>query len=895
MSAADVFVLVVCYLLVGLTAWETGRGWLRYRDRYRVDILFVVGQLVAVLLFGDRAIAIGQQHPFFAFIFNLVFLSQPFFLFRLVDRFHRVHNFVWALAIASPFAGAMAALVWPMTGPYDWTPVVALYFALQLSYAAWAFSREAQRASGVAGARLWFAALGTWLHVAIAIIFGLQAYSLAAAAAGPSLRHLLGVGVFACYYAGLVAPRQLRAMWEQRELYRHVRDSQEQPPDVRALRAADDLCRAVGQGVVSIARAVLLFDEARPDVLRTVATSDAALAALIVRPAMGLVGQSLQRGAAAAGRARDCEPELAEVTRRLGRSVWSVPIGNTDRQWGVLIVVQEYGSLFPADDLEFIQVLCRQATLTLDHARLIEAERAMQQRSAALRLRDSEVRFARILESIRDYAVLLVNDAGAILAWKAGADVVFGATAELMIGASAAPLYRRSDAEFRALLGEARQSGYLDDENPCQRHDGAVFFASTTIRPIHEQSVGLSGFVVVTRDETERRALAERLQQTQKMEAVGQLAGGVAHDFNNLLTAVLGYAAIIESHPGYDRALDEHLIEIRRIAERATALTRRLLAFSRRQVVQPRLVNLADIVRDLVAMLDRVLEDRVQVEFRAEAEGWILADPVQIEQVVLNLAVNARDAMPSGGTIEIRTTIVALDQPTRMGDSVLAAGFYSSLTVADRGAGMDAATMARIFEPFFTTKDVGRGTGLGLSTVYGIVKQMGGGIHVTSAPGKGTTFMVLLPSAAAEAPAVDLPDAGEERLDGHETILVAEDDDAIRGLLEGWLHKRGYRVIVASNPAQARTAMAGDIAVDLVVSDVIMPGGSGPALVRELQQQRPALPALYISGYAHATLTTEGHLPPGTNFLEKPFTESELLRRVRSVLAGKAKRVDEPR
>ena len=147
MSAADVFVLVVCYLLVGLTAWETGRGWLRYRDRYRVDILFVVGQLVVVLLFGDRAIAIGQQHPFFAFIFDLVFLSQPFFLFRLVDRFHRVHNFVWALAIASPFAGAMAALVWPMTGPYNWTPVVALYFALQLSYAAWAFSREAQRAS----------------------------------------------------------------------------------------------------------------------------------------------------------------------------------------------------------------------------------------------------------------------------------------------------------------------------------------------------------------------------------------------------------------------------------------------------------------------------------------------------------------------------------------------------------------------------------------------------------------------------------------------------------------------------------------------------------------------------------------------------------------------------
>ncbi len=888
-SAADVFVLVVCYLLVGLTAWETGRGWLRYRDRHRLDILLVVGQLVVILLFGERAMALAQGQPVFAFIFNLIFLAQPYFLFRLVERFHRVHNFIWALAIASPFAGAMAASNWPMTGPTDWTAGVAIYFTLQLSYAGWAFSREAQRASGVAGARLWFAALGTWLHVAIAVIFGLEHSVPALAAAGPSLRHLLGVGVFACYYAGLVAPRQLRLMWEQRELYRHIRDGQEQPPDVRALRAADDLCRAVGQGVVSIARAVLLFDEARPDVLRTVASSDPALGALIVRPALGLVGQSLQRGAAAAGRARDCEPELAEVTRRLGRSVWSVPIGTADRQWGVLIVVQQYGSLFPGDDLEFIEVLCRQATLTLDHARLIEAERAMQQRSAALRLRDSEVRFARILESIRDYAVLLVNDAGAILAWKAGADAVFGATAELMIGASAAPLYRRSDEAFRALLAEARQTGYLDDENPCQRHDGAVFFASTTIRPIHEQSVGLSGFVVVTRDETERRALAERLQQTQKMEAVGQLAGGVAHDFNNLLTAVLGYAAIIESHPGYDRALDEHLVEIRRIAERATALTRRLLAFSRRQVVQPRLVNLADIVHDLVAMLDRVLEDRVQVDFRAETEAWILADPVQIEQVVLNLAVNARDAMPSGGTIDMRTTTTTLEQPTMVGDALLSAGVYSSLTVADRGVGMDAATMARIFEPFFTTKDIGRGTGLGLSTVYGIVKQMGGGIGVVSAPGKGTAFTVLLPSAEAEVPAVASPGATDERLEGNETILVAEDDDAIRPLIASWLEKRGYRVILASHPAQARAAMAGAPHVDLVISDVIMPGDSGPTLVRELQQQRPGLPALYISGYAHATLTTEGHLSPGTNFLEKPFTEVELLRRVRSILTSSAR------
>jgi PAS domain S-box-containing protein len=516
-----------------------------------------------------------------------------------------------------------------------------------------------------------------------------------------------------------------------------------------------------------------------------------------------------------------------------------VPIGNTDRQWGVLIVVQEYGSLFPADDLEFIQVLCRQATLTLDHARLIEAERAMQQRSAALRLRDSEVRFARILESIRDYAVLLVNDAGAILAWKAGADVVFGATAELMIGASAAPLYRRSDAEFRALLAEARQSGYLDDENPCQRHDGAVFFASTTIRPIHEQSVGLSGFVVVTRDETERRALAERCNRRRRWRPWASWPAAsptTSTTCSPPCSATRDHRVASGLRPRARRTSDRNSPH-RRACDGADPPPARVQPAAGRAAAarQPRRHR----ARPRSPMLDRVLEDRVQVEFRAEAEGWILADPVQIEQVVLNLAVNARDAMPSGGTIEIRTTTVALDQPTRMGDSMLAAGFYSSLTVADRGAGMDAATMARIFRAVFHDQRVGRGTGLGLSTVYGIVKQMGGGIHVTSAPGKGTTFMVLLPSRRAEAPAVDLPDTAEERLDGHETILVAEDDDAIRGLLESWLHKtRLSRDRREQSGAGARPRWLTRPSVDLVVSDVIMPGGSGPALVRELQQQR---------------------------------------------------------
>jgi CheY-like chemotaxis protein len=346
---------------------------------------------------------------------------------------------------------------------------------------------------------------------------------------------------------------------------------------------------------------------------------------------------------------------------------------------------------------------------------------------------------------------------------------------------------------------------------------------------------------------------------------------------------VLGYAAAIEAHPGYDPALDGHLAEIRRVGERATALTRRLLAFSRREVVQPKLVNLPLIVGELMPMLERVLEEQVRPSFEtASAEAWLVACPTQIEQIVLNLVVNARDAMPQGGSIRVWTGEVAFDRERHVGDAVLAAGRYAALRVTDQGTGIEPVVQARMFEPFFTTKEAGRGTGLGLSTVYGIVKQMQGGIEVETSPGTGTSFQIFFPSAPE--PERRTTHRATSSAGAGECILLVEDDGAIRGLVALWLKRHGYRTMVASSAAEAQ-ALAGDASgVDLVITDVMMPGGNGPELMKAFHQHKPGLRAIYISGYAHATLTTEGHLPVDTHFVSKPFAERDLVARIRVVL-----------
>ena len=385
-------------------------------------------------------------------------------------------------------------------------------------------------------------------------------------------------------------------------------------------------------------------------------------------------------------------------------------------------------------------------------------------------------------------------------------------------------------------------------------------------------------------DVTEQKQLQTRLAQTERMEAVGQLASGVAHDFNNLLTIIKGYSSILMEHnpEGPDARA---ALEIQQAADRAASLTHQLLAFGRRQTLQPRVLDLNAIVRGLEKMLRRVLSENVDLTIRtAPGLGFIKADPVQMEQVLLNLVVNARDAMPKGGHLTISTAAQRIESDSGRDETFIRAGDYVTLSVADTGIGMDAATRERIFEPFFTTKEVGKGTGLGLATVYGIVKQSNGHIGVDSEPGRGTTFYVSLPRVENEGLAARKATMAETHKRGTGTVLLAEDEPLLRELGETILTQAGYKVLTAPNSDALKTLLSEySGTIDLLLTDVIMPGISGPELVRLVRQSRPKIRVLYMSGYADDEIED---LDRDAGFLQKPFTPSELTAKVAEVLGS---------
>jgi signal transduction histidine kinase/DNA-binding NarL/FixJ family response regulator len=395
-------------------------------------------------------------------------------------------------------------------------------------------------------------------------------------------------------------------------------------------------------------------------------------------------------------------------------------------------------------------------------------------------------------------------------------------------------------------------------------------------------------FELFAEDVTERRALEQQLQQSQKMEAVGRLAGGIAHDFNNLLMVISGYSEFLLDRLGPEPSLRAPAQEIAGAAVRASALTRQLLAFSRKQMLAPKILDLNGVVAENLKMLTRMIgEDIDLVMVPAGGLGPVRADAGQIEQVIMNLAVNARDAMPSGGKLTIETSNVTLDDDHARLHPPLTAGNYVMLAISDTGAGMDFETQSRIFEPFFTTKGT-KGTGLGLSTVYGIVKQSGGYIWVYSEPGKGTTFKIYLPRVAEAiqnpVQASVLPEsfAGAP---GTETILLVEDEANLRYLARQFLEKQGYRVLDAADGALAmQIALAHEGTIHLLLTDVIMPGMNGRELAQRVLQLRPSVKVLYMSGYTENVIGQNGTLDAGVRLLQKPFTLRDLKAKVREVL-----------
>jgi two-component system cell cycle sensor histidine kinase/response regulator CckA len=414
--------------------------------------------------------------------------------------------------------------------------------------------------------------------------------------------------------------------------------------------------------------------------------------------------------------------------------------------------------------------------------------------------------------------------------------------------------------------------------------DGSVHWQAGIGRTLYDQEGRAVRAAGIGMDVTERLALEEQYRQAQKMEAVGQLAGGIAHDFNNLLTAIQGYGELLVDEVGGNTQALADIHEVLRAVERATTLTRQLLMFSRRQAIETKVIDLRETLSGIEPMLRRLIREDIEIVVKkSDQPSTVKADPGQVEQIILNLVVNARDAMPDGGKLLIETGTASLDQTYVHQHPGAEPGDYIMLAVTDTGTGMDASTRARIFEPFFTTKQKGKGTGLGLATVHGIVKQCGGDIWVYSEPGHGTTFKVYLPFLDM------LPDAAPSRaaaesLEGSGTILVVEDEDGVRHLVQRVLERYGYRVLTAATPHEALRLARSERGIQLLMSDVILPAMSGPEVAEQVLSIHPGIRVLYMSGYTDEAIANRGLLTEGTQFLEKPFTPETLAKKVRQVL-----------
>jgi two-component system cell cycle sensor histidine kinase/response regulator CckA len=479
--------------------------------------------------------------------------------------------------------------------------------------------------------------------------------------------------------------------------------------------------------------------------------------------------------------------------------------------------------------------------------------------------------------------------------WNPAAERIFGWRAHEVLGRpmpSLAPL-DREDAfailSVRVLRGEA----LTGMEFRSQKRDGSSVDLSVSMAPLRDARGSISGTMAVVADitgrklaEEQKEQLEEQLRQSQKMEAIGKLAGGIAHDFNNLLTAVSGYAELLHGKFEGNDPNRVYADEILRSSGRAAALTRQLLAFSRRQVLQPRVLDLNGVVRGVDGLLRRLIGEDIELRTALDSNlGPIKADQGQVEQIIMNLAVNGRDAMAKGGTLTIETRNVTLDESYTTAHNRARRGPHILLSVSDTGCGMSAETQSHMFEPFFTTKEQGKGTGLGLATVYGIVKQSGGDIWVYSEVGRGSTFKIYLPrtDGAPEAPLRETTRMRPKK--GSETILLAEDAEVLRRLLREILVQHGYTVLLAGNGAEAlQRSREHTGPIHLLVTDMVMPQMSGRELASRLLPQRPETKILYMSGYTEEAIATHGVLDAGTAFLEKPFSPDSLARKVREIL-----------
>jgi len=551
-----------------------------------------------------------------------------------------------------------------------------------------------------------------------------------------------------------------------------------------------------------------------------------------------------------------------------------VPLRTPAATIGVL-VVQHYTdeNAYTERDLEFLSSVGGQIAFAIERKRAEE------------KVRESEARLRVLIEQLP--AVLWTVDKDLRFTSVLGAGLTrLGLKADQLVGTSLLDYFETADQTFLPIAAHRR--AVSGEATTFHVEWKGVSFACHA-EPLRDASGALQGAICMSLDITDRKQLEEQLRQAQKMEAVGRLAGGIAHDFNNLLMVIQGYADLLSERVPAGDPLRRNAEQIQMAAQRATSLTRQLLAFSRKQMLAPKILNIQTVVSDMEKILRRLIGEDITLETSSAPDLWLVkADRSQIEQVILNLAVNARDAMPQGGRLTIETANVELDSSYAHPPAVLSPGQYVMLAVTDNGCGMDAETQAHIFEPFFTTKEKGKGTGLGLATVYGIVKQSGGYVWVYSEPGRGTSFKIYLPRIEEQPVATGRDRRTEPRSlpRGSETVLLVEDEKGVRELAREYLEMSGYTVLEAENGHTAfelASMHAGPI--QLLMTDVGMPGISGRELAQRVLQIRPGIKILYMSGYTDQAVVYHGILETDAVLLQKPFTLATLAAKIREILA----------
>src|ERR1041384_3720649 len=584
-------------------------------------------------------------------------------------------------------------------------------------------------------------------------------------------------------------------------------------------------------------------------------------------------------------------PNHPEMTSFLGAA-----ISSSTGIYGSLYLTDKVGlDEFSEADEKLVTMLAQQVGIAYENAkrneelkrRATELEGTMIQRKRAEEaLRETNQTLQSLVQT-SPVGIIAYDLEGNVKSWNAAAERIFGWSEAEAIGLRNPIVPDDQWEDFSNTLDITHRSGMFTDlESSRITKEGRMIDVSLSSAPLADGRGNVHGSVTVIADITERKQLEDQFLHAQKMEAVGRLAGGVAHDFNNLLTAIIGYSQLGLSRLHSEDPMRKELEEIERAGQRAAALTGQLLAFSRRQVLQPQVLDLNSVVGDLGKMLHRLIGEDIELDIRLSPElGHVRADRGQLDQIIMNLAVNSRDAMPEGGKLTIETANVELDESYATEHVDARAGRHVMLAISDNGAGMDKETRSRVFEPFFTTKEQGKGTGLGLSTVYGIVKQSGGHIGLYSEPGMGTTFKIYLPEVEDELDKKPTPTTAAGYPKRHETALLVEDEASFRKLARTILERNGYKVIEAASGDEA-SVTSGEYAgrIDLMLTDVVMPGTSGRELAQVVASARPEMKVLYMSGYTDDAIVHHGILDADTPFIQKPFNPETLLQRVRDLL-----------